>query len=113
MTPSDAVTASRRLSRSSREPRCTSAPRASSAAAVVSERARPTTSCPASRNSGITADPTWPDAPVMNTRMEIPPVLGSAHRCDVLDRRISGGAGGAAHYEAGLAAGLYVEAQRA
>jgi hypothetical protein len=36
------------------------------------------------------------------------------HRCDVLHRRISGGAGGETHYEAGLAAELgYVEAQRA
>jgi hypothetical protein len=47
--------------------------RGSARAADVSERARPTTSCPASRSSGIAADPTWPDAPVMNTCMEIPP----------------------------------------
>jgi hypothetical protein len=72
MTPSDAAAASRRLSRSSSEPRYALAPRAATAAADASPRARPTTSCPAPRSSGMTADAMWPDAPVMNIRMELP-----------------------------------------
>jgi hypothetical protein len=43
LTPSDAVAASFRLSRSSRSPRCTSAPAALNAVVELSERARPTT----------------------------------------------------------------------
>ena len=43
--------------------------------AEASERARPTTSCPDSRSSGMTAEPMCPLAPVTKTRMGVPPAL--------------------------------------
>src|SRR3954452_22762315 len=69
MTPSAVTAPLRRLSRSSRAPRWTSAPAAVTAAAAVSERARPTTSCPASSRSRTTAEPMYPVAPVTKTRI--------------------------------------------
>src|SRR6516162_1991640 len=69
ITPSAAVAPLRRLSRSSSEPRCTSAPAAPSDLALASERARPRTWCPASINSRTTAEPMNPVAPVTKTRM--------------------------------------------
>src|SRR5262249_6709592 len=72
MTPSEAAAAMRRLSRSSRSPRCATAPLAVSAAAPPSDRARPVTSCPASRSSSTTAEPMCPVAPVTKTCMEDP-----------------------------------------
>jgi hypothetical protein len=57
--------------------RCTLAPSAVTAAAAVSDRARPTTSCPAAMSPGTTAEARWPDAPVTKTRMK-PPGAGSA-----------------------------------
>src|SRR5499427_1743848 len=69
ITPSAAVAPLRRLSRSSSEPRCTSAPAAASDLALASERARPRTWCPASINSRTIAEPMNPVAPVTKTRM--------------------------------------------
>src|ERR1700683_1003952 len=70
MTPSAAEAPLRRLSRSSSVPRCTSAPAVVRASAEESERASPTTSWPAPTNSGTTADPMKPDAPVTKMRIE-------------------------------------------
>src|SRR5262245_32807802 len=70
MTPSVSVAPARRLSRSPRSPRRTSAPLASSASAEASERARPRTVWPAANSSGTTAEPIHPEAPVTKTRME-------------------------------------------
>src|SRR5580658_2445742 len=69
ITPSAPAAPLRRLSRSSTEPRCTSAPAAAREAAPASERARPSTLCPAAINSLTVAEPTNPLAPVTNTRM--------------------------------------------
>src|SRR5574337_768375 len=57
MMASAALAPCRRLSRSSSDPRCTSAPSAMSDAADASERASPSTSCPAASSSFTTADP--------------------------------------------------------
>src|SRR5579871_6059196 len=69
ITPSDLAAPPRRLSRSSREPRCTSAPAAASDLAAASERASPSTSCPAPISSRTIAEPMNPVAPVTKTRM--------------------------------------------
>src|SRR3954452_20158582 len=69
MTPSAVTAPLRRLSRSSRAPRWTSAPAAVRATAAVCERARPMTSCPASSRSRTTAEPMYPVAPVTKTRI--------------------------------------------
>src|SRR6202021_2429141 len=39
------------------------------ASAAVSDRARPMTSCPAARSSGMMYEPEWPVPPVTKTRM--------------------------------------------
>src|SRR5690349_10453984 len=65
----EAVAPLRRLSRSSSEPRCTSAPAAASDLALASARARPRTWCPASIDSRTIAEPMNPVAPVTKTRM--------------------------------------------
>ena len=52
MTPSESAAASMSPSRSWRSPRRTFAPSADTAAAAVSDRARPVTSCPAAMSSG-------------------------------------------------------------
>src|SRR5882757_20980 len=72
ITPSAAAVALRRLSGSLRSPRCTSTPAVVSEAAAASERARPTTWCPASSSSWTVALPMNPVAPVTNTRMMHP-----------------------------------------
>ena len=69
MTPSESAAASLSPSRSSRSPRRTFAPSADSAAAAVSDRARPVTSCPAAMSSGMMYEPAWPVPPVTKTRM--------------------------------------------
>src|SRR5882757_3453638 len=69
MTPSESAAASLSPSRSSRLPRRTFAPSADTAAAAVSDRARPATSCPAAMSSGMMCEPEWPVPPVTNTRM--------------------------------------------
>src|SRR4051812_27286540 len=69
MTPSEFAAASLSPSRSSRLPRRTVAPCADSAAAAVSDRARPVTSCPAAISSGTMYEPEWPVPPVTKTRM--------------------------------------------
>src|ERR1700712_3206447 len=68
-TPSEAAAASLSPSRSSRSPRRTFAPSADSAAAALSDRARPVTSCPAATSSGMMYEPEWPVPPVTKTRM--------------------------------------------
>src|SRR5579883_2098347 len=73
MTASAARAPLRRLSRSSRLPRCTSAPALLSDLAPVSDRASPSTRYPASINSLTTAEPTKPVPPVTNMRMLFPP----------------------------------------
>ncbi len=50
-------------------PRRTVAPSADRAAADVSDRARPVTSCPAATSSGMMYEPAWPVPPVTKTRM--------------------------------------------
>ncbi len=77
ITPSDAAAVFPRTSRSSTVPLTTSAPAAESAAADVSERASPTTWCPASTSSDTTAEPIQPDAPVTKMRMGGPQLLMS------------------------------------
>src|SRR5580658_4652262 len=69
MTPSEAAAPAFRLSRSCREPRCTSAPAAAMVLAEESDRANPKTWCPAPINSGINAEPMNPDAPVTKIRI--------------------------------------------
>src|SRR6516165_2584658 len=69
MTPSDWAAPLRRLSGSSRLPRCTSAPAALRYAAPASDRVSPSTWWPALINSGTMAEPMKPVAPVRNTRM--------------------------------------------
>src|SRR3954453_2817845 len=101
MTPSAFSAPARRLSRSPRSPRCTSAPAPTSASAEASERASPTTVWPARCSSGTTAEPMKPDAPVTNRRMSGPPgwmtglmsvtVMDSSTRCQRLSStRITG-----------------------
>ena len=68
MTPSESAAASLSPSRSWRSPRRTFAPSADSAAAAVSDRARPVTSCPAAMSSGMMYEPEWPVPPVTKTR---------------------------------------------
>ena len=69
MTPSESAAASLSPSRSRRSPRRTFAPSADTAAAAVSDRARPVTSCPAAMSSGMMYEPEWPVPPVTKTRM--------------------------------------------
>ena len=69
MTPSESAAASLSPSRSWRSPRRTFAPSADTAAAAVSDRARPVTSCPAAMSSGMMYEPVWPVPPVTKTRM--------------------------------------------
>ena len=69
MTPSESAAASLSPSRSWRSPRRTFAPSADTAAAAVSDRARPVTSCPAAMSSGMMCEPEWPVPPVTKTRM--------------------------------------------
>src|ERR1022692_1220663 len=69
MTPSESAAASMSPSRSWRSPRRTFAPSADTAAAAVSDRARPVTSCPAAMSSGMMYEPVWPVPPVTKTRM--------------------------------------------
>src|SRR6266487_339938 len=68
MTPSESAAASLSPSRSSRSPRRTFAPSADTAAAAVSDRAKPVTSCPAAMSSGMMYEPEWPVPPVTKTR---------------------------------------------
>src|ERR1700761_3455008 len=68
MTPSESAAASMSPSRSWRSPRRTFAPSADTAAAAVSDRARPVTSCPAEIKSGMMCEPEWPVPPVTKTR---------------------------------------------
>ena len=70
ITPSDTAAPLRRLSGSSRSPRCASAPAAASSRAPASERVSPSTWWPAPMSSATTAVPMKPVAPVTNTRME-------------------------------------------
>src|ERR1700733_1007728 len=72
MTPSESAAASMSPSRSWRSPRRTLAPSADTAAAAVSDRARPVTSCPAAMSSGMMYEPEWPVPPVTKTRMYCP-----------------------------------------
>jgi hypothetical protein len=58
-------------------PRRTFAPSADSAAAAVSDRARPVTSCPAATSSGTMYEPEWPVPPVTKTRKLLLLVSGS------------------------------------
>src|ERR1039458_6222363 len=69
MTPSESAAASMSPSMSWRSPRRTFAPSADTAAAAVSDRARPVTSCPAAMSSGMMYEPEWPVPPVTKTRM--------------------------------------------
>src|SRR5450755_1860123 len=57
------------------------APAASSRCAEASERDRPTTSCPALRSSGTTAEPIQPDAPVTKILMMVPPGTVDVSNC--------------------------------
>jgi hypothetical protein len=50
-------------------PRRTCAPSVDSAAAAVSDRARPVTSCPAAMSSPTMYEPQWPVPPVTKTRI--------------------------------------------
>ena len=71
----------RRLSRSVRSPRCTSAPIAFNCSTPASLRVSPRTWCPAAISSFTSSDPMNPVAPVTNTRIVTPPVVRSAaHR---------------------------------
>ena len=76
MTPSASAAALASPSRSVRSPRCTDAPYAVTVAAAASDRARPTTSCPAAMSSGTMAEPRWPDAPVTKIRIATPAGAG-------------------------------------
>ncbi len=69
ITPSVSAAPLRKAARSVSSPRNTAAPVAATAFADSSERARPSTLCPAPSNSWTTAEPMNPDAPVTNTRM--------------------------------------------
>src|SRR5580704_6801926 len=68
MTASEAVAPLRKLSRSSSEPRWTSAPRAAKDFAPASERAMPRTLCPAEISSFTVGVPIKPVAPVTKIR---------------------------------------------
>ena len=60
ITPSASAAAARRPSVSSSDPRTTSAPAAVTTAAALSDRASPTTWCPALSSSRTTTDPIEP-----------------------------------------------------
>ena len=45
--------------------------RSDTAAAAVSDRARPVTSCPAAMSSGMMYEPEWPVPPAMKTRISL------------------------------------------
>ncbi len=79
ITPSAAAAPRVRLSRSSSEPRWTSAPAAATFCADASERARPRTEWPAPISSATTAEPMKPLAPVTKIRMGISPGWTSLH----------------------------------
>jgi hypothetical protein len=69
MTPSDSAAAALSPSRSEISPRRTLAPSADTAAADLSDLARPVTSWPAAMSSGMMYEPIWPVPPVTKTCM--------------------------------------------